>query len=277
MTVPSARGRRTAVAKRGIDPRRVPTHLPIPLHLRQQGRAVRDGQGGIGGQHLLVDAGQVAARIDAELIGEHPPAFREHPQRLSVPSAAVQRDHQQPAHPLPQRVIRHHGRQVGHDLLVAAKRQQDVGPLFRGRGAQLTETHPLRLRERPGHPGERDTPPQRERRVERDHRAGQVTSLAQLAGPAEILLEGHRVRLAGHQVKHVSSSGGDQHPAWPAQRTVGLDDPAQAGHVGVDATLGADRGILSPDRIDQLAPGYHPVCPHRQDAKHSLLPRLPHR
>ena len=245
-----------AVAERGTEPRRVAVE-------RHQGRAVRGGQGGIGGQHLLVDAGQVAARIDAELIGEHPPAFGEHPQRLGVPSAAVQRDHQQPAHPLPQRMIRHHGRQVGHDLLVPAKRQQDVGPLFRGRGAQLAEPHPLRLRERPGHPGERDTPPQRERRVERDHRAGQVTGLAQLAGPAQVLLEGHRVRLAGHQVKHVAGPGRDQDPARPAQRPVGFDDPAQAGHVGVDAALGAGRGILPPDGIDQLAPGYHPVRPHR--------------
>jgi hypothetical protein len=210
-----------------------------------------------------VDAGQVTARIDAELIGEHPPTFGEHPQRLGVPSAAVQRDHQQPAHPLPQRMILHHGGQVGHDLLVTAKRQQNVGPLFRGRGAQLAEPHPLRLRERAGHAGERDTPPQRQGRVERDHRAGQVTGLTQLAGPAEVLLEGHRVRLAGHQVKHVSGPGRDQDPARPAQRPVGFNDPPQAGHVGVDAALGAGRGILPPDRIDQFAPGYNPVRPHR--------------
>ena len=95
-------------------------------------------------------------------------------------------------------MIRHHGRQVGHDLLVAAKRQQDIGPLFRGRGAQLAEPYPFGLREWPGHPGERDTPPQRKRRVEGGHRAGQVTGFAQLTGPAEVLLEGHRVRLAGH-------------------------------------------------------------------------------
>ena len=70
-------GPRTAVTEHGTGPRRVAVE-------HHQGRAVRGSQGGIGGQHLLVDAGQVAARIDAELIGEHPPAFGEHPQRLGV-------------------------------------------------------------------------------------------------------------------------------------------------------------------------------------------------
>ena len=230
---------------------------------RHHRRAVRDGQGGIHGQHLLVDAGQVAARIDAQLVGEHPPALGEHPQRLGVPPAAVQRDHQQPAHPLAQRMVRHHGGQVGHDLLVPAERQQHVGALFGGRGAQLAEPDPLGLRERPGHPGERDAPPQRERGVERGHRADQVPGLAQLAGPAQVLLEGDRVRLTRHQVKHVAGAGRDQDPARTAQRPVRFDDPAQAGHVGVDAALGAGRGILSPDGIDELTAGDHPVRPHR--------------
>ena len=78
-----------------------------------------------------------------------------------------------------------------------------------------------------------------------------------------IAVEGNRVRLARNQVEHVAGPGRDQHPARAAQRAVGLDDPAQAGHVGVDAALGAGRGILSPDGIDELAPGYHAVRPHR--------------
>ena len=240
-----------------------PRPPPLPTHLRRHGRAVGGGQRGVDGQHLLVDPGQVAARVDAQLLGQHPAAVLEHPQRLGVPPAAVQRDHQQPAHPLPQRMIRHHGGEVGHDLLVPAQRQQHVGALLGGRGAQLAEPDPLGLRERPRHSGERDAPPERERRVERGRRAGRVARLAQLAGPAQVLLEGHRVRLARHQVEHVAGSGRDQDPARAAQRPVGLDDPAQACHVGIDAALGADRGILPPDGINELAAGYHPVRPHR--------------
>ena len=110
-----------------------------------------------------------------------------------------------------------------------------------------------------------------------DHGAGRVAGLAQLAGPAQVLLEGDRVRLARHQVEHVAGPGRDQHPARAAQRPVGLDDPAQAGHVGIDAALGAGRRILAPDGIDELAPGNHAVRPHRQNAEYSLLPRLAHR
>ena len=210
-----------------------------------------------------MDAGQVAAGVDAEFLGQHPAALGEYPQRLGLPPAAVQRDHQQPAHPLAQRVVGHHRGQVGHDLLVPAERQQHVGALFGGGGAQLAEPDPLGLRERPGDPGEGDATPQRERGVERGHRAGRVARLAQLAGPAQVLLEGDRVRLSRHQVQHVAGPGRDQDTPRAAQRPVGLDDPPQAGHVGVDAALGAGRGILPPDGIDELTPGDHPVGPHR--------------
>ena len=154
-----------------------------------------------------MDAGQVAAGIDAQLLGEDPAALGEHAQRLGGPPAAVQRDHQQPAHPLAQRVIRHHRGQVGHDLFVPAERQQHVGALFGRRGTQLTEPDPLGLRERPGYPGERDAPPERERGIERDHGTGRIAGLAQLASPAQVLLEGDRVRLARHQVEHVTGPG----------------------------------------------------------------------
>ena len=90
-----------------------------------------------------------------------------------------------------------------------------------------------------------------------------VAGLAQLTGPAQVLLEGDRVRLARHQVEHVAGPGRDQDPARAAQRPVGFDDPAQAGHVGIDAALGAGRGILPPDGINEFTPGYHPVRPHR--------------
>jgi hypothetical protein len=154
-----------------------------------------------------VDAGQLVAGIDAELLGEQPPAVGEHPQRLGLPPAAVQRDHQQSPHPLPQRVVGHHGREVRDNLLVTAQRQQDVRPLLRGRGAQLAQACPLGLGERAWHPRERHAPPQRERRVERAHRARQVAALAQLAGPGEALLERDGVGLARHQVQHVPGTG----------------------------------------------------------------------
>ena len=223
-----------------------------------------------------MNAGQLAAGIDAEFLGQHAPAVGEDPQRLGVPPAAVQRDHQQPAHPLAQRMVRHQGGQVGHDLLVAAQREQDVGPFLGGGRAQLGQPHPLGLRERAGHPGERDAAPQPERGLQRVDRAGRVAALAQLPGPGQVLLEGDGVGLAGHQVQHVPGPGGDQHAARPAHRPGRLDDAAKAGHVGVDAALGAGGRILPPDRVDELAAGDHPVGAHGEDAEHGLLPGLAH-
>ena len=181
----------------------------------------RDREGRIHGQYLLVNAGQVTTGIDAKFLGQHPAALGEYAQRLGVPPAAVQRDHQQPAHPLAQRVIGHHRGQVGHDLLVPAEGQQHVGALFGGGGAQLAEPDPLGIRERPGDSGERDAAPQRERGVERGHRGVRVARLTQLAGPAQILLEGNRVRLSRHQVQHVARTGRDQDTARAAQRPGG--------------------------------------------------------
>ena len=111
-----------------------------------RGRGGGQVQRGIAGQYLLVNAGQLGAGIDAEFLGEHPPSVLEHPQRLGVPPAAVQRDHQQPAHALAQRMVGHQRGQVGHDLLVAAQREQDFGPFLGGAGAQFGQPHPLGLR-----------------------------------------------------------------------------------------------------------------------------------
>ena len=106
-----------------------------------------------------MNAGQVGAGIDAEFLGEHPPSVLEHPQRLRGPPAAVQRDHQQPPHALPQRMVGHQRGQVGHDLLVTAEPEQDIGPFLGGTGTQFGQPHPLGLGERTRHAGERDATP----------------------------------------------------------------------------------------------------------------------
>ena len=106
-----------------------------------------------------MNAGQVEAGIDAELLGQHALSFLVHAQGFGLPAAAVQRDHQQPAHPLPQWLVRHHRAQVGHNLLMAAERQQDVRSFLGGQGAQFGQPRSLGLGEGPGHRGERDPAP----------------------------------------------------------------------------------------------------------------------
>ncbi len=173
-------------------------------------------------------------------------------------------------------MIRDHGPQVRHDFLVPAERKQHIGSLFGSHRSQLAEPHPLGLGERPRHASERDASPQRERRVELGDRAVPVITLAQLAGPAQMLLEGNGVRLTRDQVQDIARPGGDQDPAWAAGGPVRFDDAAKTRHIGVDPALRASGRILSPNRVDQLASGNDPVSPHSQDAEDGLLPGLTH-
>ncbi len=100
-------------------------------------------------------------------------------------------------------MLGHQGGQVRDDLLMTAQRELDVGPLFGGGGAHLGQPHPLGLRERPRHPGERGAPPEPERGIEGADRADRITVPAELTSPGQLLLEGDGVGLAGHQVQHV--------------------------------------------------------------------------
>ena len=93
----------------------------------------------------------------------------------------VQRDHQQAAHALAQRVLRDQRGELGHGLLVTAQIKQDLGALF-GRGRpQLGQADPLGPGERPRHPGERRSMPFAERDLQRGDRPVQVTRGAQAA------------------------------------------------------------------------------------------------
>ena len=93
-----------------------------------------------------------------------------------------------------------------------------------------------------------------------------------LRGPGRVLVSSG----AGYVLHLVPGPRGDQHATRPAQGPAGLDDAPEAGHVGVDTALGAGGRILSPDRVDEFAPGDHPVRAHREDAEDGLLPGLTH-
>ena len=128
-----------------------------------------------------MDAAEPRTGIDAQLAVEHLAGVVEGLQRLGLPAAAVQRDHQQAAHALTQRVLRDERGQLGHRLLVTAQIEQDVGALFGGGRAQLGEAGPLGGGERTRHPGEGGSVPFAERVVQRGDRPGQVPGRAQPA------------------------------------------------------------------------------------------------
>ena len=164
-------------------------------------------------EHPLVNPGQLGARVDAEVLGQLLPRVVEDAQRLGLPAAAVQGDHQQPARPLPQRVLGHQRGQLGHRRRGLPLGEHQVGPFLRRGGAQLGQPQPLRLRERSGHSGERLAAPQRERLVHDPRRTAQVARGTQLARPAKALLELAGVEAVGAEPQQVAAARGDEQPA----------------------------------------------------------------
>ena len=219
-----------------------------------------------------MDPAQLGAGVDAQLVGQHLPGVVEGLQRLGLAPASVQRDHQQPAHPLPERVLGDQRGQLGHGLLVAAQFEQDVGP-FLGRGRpQLGQPDPLGGGEGPRHARERGPVPLAQRRIERSDGPVQVAGTTQPAARRQAAFEHDRVDPVRVQAQHVTARRGGQHLARTPAGTARLEDPAQAGHVGVHPALGAGRRPLSPQGIDELVAGNDPVGPHGEHAKQRLLP-----
>jgi len=127
-----------------------------PGQAAELGRRV---QGGVGGEHLLVQSPQLRAWIDAELPGQHVAGIRERSQCVGWPAAAVQRQHHLGPEPFSQRMLADQRGQLGQCLMVAAQCEQDVDA-FLGRGLpQLIQPGPLDVGPRAGDPGQRGTLP----------------------------------------------------------------------------------------------------------------------
>ncbi|GAA3107385.1 hypothetical protein GCM10020001_026690 [Nonomuraea salmonea] len=126
----------------------------------------RSGLGGLG-QQALVQRLQVLARFHAELADEPVAELPVDAQRLGQASVAVQRQHEQPVRPLPQRLLGHQPGQPGHDRLMAPQLQLGLRAALDRLDAQLVEPVPLRLRDGPAQIRVRVAAPQLERPVVR--------------------------------------------------------------------------------------------------------------
>ena len=99
-------------------------------------------------QDALLQLPQTRARVHAEFVGEQAARVGVHREGLRLPAAAVQRQHQQLAQTLPQRVRGGEGGQLGDRLRVAALLQVHVEPGFEQLEAPLLQAGPLGLRVR---------------------------------------------------------------------------------------------------------------------------------
>ncbi len=208
-------------------------------------------------ENLLVNGLQLAAGVEAELVAQHlagPPVLG---QRVRLPPGPVERHHQLPAQPLPQREPLHQPGQLAEQVPLVAGGQFQIHPVLGGH-------HPALVEHR-GRPPDLLTVDLRERRA-----PPQVERLPQQRRIAP--LPGLRDQPGEHRgVQFVRSA--DE----PVAGRLGLDrarrqQPAQPGDAGLQLAARGGRRIVAPDRVDQLAGAQHPIGVQQQHGQHHPVP-----
>ena len=87
------------------------------------------------GEDRRLQPAKLGSGFEAELLAEDVSALLEDPQRVGLPTGAVQREHQQPAEPLAQRMRGDELLELDDCSLVAAELELEVEPLLDRRRA----------------------------------------------------------------------------------------------------------------------------------------------
>ena len=112
----------------------------------------------------LLQPPQLGPGLEPQLLDERPARLLEEVERLRLAAGAVEREHQQPAEALAQRVLVDERAQRADDLGVAARVEVALDRELRRPQVELLQPPRVRGRERlVAHVGERLAPPERER------------------------------------------------------------------------------------------------------------------
>ena len=117
---------------------------------RRRRRRVGDGEleRRVVAEDRLLELLQRLARVEAELVDERGARVLVGGERVGLAAGAVEREHQQAAQALAQRVLAHERLELGHGLGVAAEREVGLEPLLERDEAQLLEPADLVAGER---------------------------------------------------------------------------------------------------------------------------------
>jgi hypothetical protein len=199
-----------------------------------------------------MNVAQLLAWIKPGMLPEQAVACAVDLQRLSLPSASVQGEHELPAQPLPERVLGHEAGQFRDQLPCLMRRQVRVDAILDRREPQLLEPRLLDLPQGLGHVGQGRPAPQ-----------GQC--LVQHAGRFRIPALGHsRARLAGlvlelHEIENVMRPQMERVPRSLAdQRSGETRDLAQFVDISLNLGMGGLGRIITPQE---------PLEPTRRDPR----------
>ena len=154
-------------------------------------------------QHEPLELLQPRRRVDPEVVLQHPPEALERLQRLRMPAAAVEREHQLPSQPLPERMAADERVELGDELRMTAERQLGVDALLLARQVLLDEPRLLQPSERLVELGERRAAPQRERTPQRGGGIVRAAVRERFAPLGMQLLEGTQVERVAVEVEAV--------------------------------------------------------------------------
>ena len=208
---------------------------------RRRGRERRDVEPRILVEDSSLEPTQLRPRLDAERLDERAPRVPVRRQRIGLPAAPVERDHELAAQPLDERMLRDQELEVCDELRVVTECELRLDPLLQRFEAQLVE--PGDVEPGPGlvgEPLERRPAPQRERLGQRLCR--RLRPLA--ARPGDEPLEPVEVDRLRRRPELVP--GTDRRDRVPTERR------AELRHVCLQDLRGRPRRPSSPELVDQL-------------------------
>ena len=141
---------------------------------------------------------QLGRRVEAQLVGQHPPGVPVRGERVGLAPAAVERQHQLRAQRLAQRMLPDQRLQLGHQLGMTAEGEVGLDALTQARQAQLLEALSLAGGEwLVAHVLQRRAPPEPERVGQQPARVGVVAARERVAPLGGHALEPARVNGVG--------------------------------------------------------------------------------
>ena len=226
-----------------------------------------DMQRAIVAQDRLLQLLEAGSGLETELVPECPSRAPVHRERVPLPAAAIEREHQLDVEPFPTRMGGNEPFELGSENLVPGECKVCLDALLQRHEPQLLESYDLSLGERLiGHVREHGPAPQRKRLTQRHGRSVRIACRELAPSARDEPLEPLEIELARLYAQPI---------AGPVRRDAVLaEELAQPVHENLKRIPRGRRRLLTPQRVDQPVTG-DDVAGKQKEARQQ--PRLPPR
>jgi hypothetical protein len=159
----------------------------------------------------LIQALQILARFKTKIVQQHPSRLAVDIERIGLPPAAIQSEHQLPQQPLAVRVAADEYLQFADHVAAVTEQQVGLDPVLHRGKARFLQARDLALSKRlVGQVGERLAPPQAQRALEPLAGVRQVTADELVARVGDHRLEASGVDLIGRDRQQITAAARQQ-------------------------------------------------------------------